>query len=233
MDSYWAELFDCAPSALRGAQAHLSSPRGVGDFPECYLMEFGGAPVVSLPADERDEFGSALLRWTAGIVRDPARAASVFGSRVEEVSGPAFVGYTTRSEFQPHLSTTARLLTPADNAAVDALRAECTSDEWDHGGSEAALGDAVGSFEGSTLAALAGHEPWGPRIAHIAVVTHPALRGRGHAAAAVSALTALVLSRGLIPQYRTLEDNGPSLSVARSLGYEAYATSMAIRLSVI
>jgi RimJ/RimL family protein N-acetyltransferase len=87
----------------------------------------------------------------------------------------------------------------------------------------------AGVFKGHKLAALASYQIWGEQIAHIAIVTHPAFRGQGYATAAVSSLTQTVLGRTLVPQYRTLEGNAPSIAVARRLGFEHYATSLAIR----
>jgi predicted GNAT family acetyltransferase len=113
--------------------------------------------------------------------------------------------------------------------AVDTLREACAVEEWEHGGSEFRPTAMAGVFKGHELAALASYQIWGEQIAHIAVVTHPAFRGQGYATTAVSGLTKTVLERTLIPQYRTLEGNAPSLAVARRLGFVQYATSLAFR----
>jgi predicted GNAT family acetyltransferase len=68
------------------------------------------------------------------------------------------------------------------------------------------------------------------RIAHIAVVTHPSHRGRGYGKAAVAHLAARAIAEGLLPQYRTLDSNQPSLRIAEALGFQRYATSVAVRL---
>jgi hypothetical protein len=47
----------------------------------------------------------------------------------------------------------------------------------------------------------------------------------------VSGLTGEVLKRGLVPQYRTLEANKSSMAIARALGFELYATTVAVRLT--
>jgi RimJ/RimL family protein N-acetyltransferase len=77
----------------------------------------------------------------------------------------------------------------------------------------------VGAFKGQELAALAGYQLWGEQIAHIAILTHPAFRGQGHATSAVCTLPEMVFERTLVPQYRTLEANAPSLAVATRLGF--------------
>jgi predicted GNAT family acetyltransferase len=92
---------------------------------------------------------------------------------------------------------------------------------------------ASGVYHGNELVALAGYEVWGEMIAHIAVVTHPAFRGRGFGRCAVAHVARAALAAGLIPQYRTLESNLASIRVAESLGFSlyAYATSVAVRLN--
>jgi predicted GNAT family acetyltransferase len=80
------------------------------------------------------------------------------------------------------------------------------------------------------LVAVAGYTVWGDVIAHIAVITHPQYRGQGYGRAVVSRLTEEVLRQGLVPQYRTLEANQPSMAIARTLGFAYYATTVAVRL---
>ncbi|HEY0793108.1 MAG TPA: GNAT family N-acetyltransferase [Chthoniobacterales bacterium] len=77
---------------------------------------------------------------------------------------------------------------------------------------------------------LARYELWGHYVAHLSVVTHPGFRGCGQATAAVAALTSAVLSRHLVPQYRTLEANTASMAVAYRIGFVPHATSLAVRL---
>jgi hypothetical protein len=192
-------------------------------------MEFGGAPVLSLPVDELESNREAIEQWYAGVVRLPALVEAVFGERVAARVGPAYVGYTDLKHFLPVFLSTTRGLTDQDEKAVNALRDACTVEKWAHGGSEFRPTEMVGVFKGPELAALASYQIWGRQIAHISIVTHPAFRGQSYATAAVGSLTQTVLERTLVPQYRTLEGNVPSMAVARRLGFVHYATSLAIR----
>jgi RimJ/RimL family protein N-acetyltransferase len=231
VDRYWARFFDCAPEALRSDTAQIGVHVGQGDYAGCYLMEFGGAPVVSLPIGEVERYRAAIAQWKAGVVRMPALVEAIFGKRVVAIVGPAFVGYNDQKHFQPYLSGSTRRLTSRDEKEVDMLRAACALEEWEAGGSEFRPNAMVGAFRGQELAALAGYQLWGEQVAHIAILTHPAFRGQGHATAAVSTLTEMVFERALVPQYRTLETNAPSLAVARRLGFVRYATSLAVRFA--
>jgi RimJ/RimL family protein N-acetyltransferase len=61
-------------------------------------------------------------------------------------------------------------------------------------------------------------------------VTHPVRRGQGYGRAVVSFMTAYALDGGGIGHYQTLLANAPSVAIARSLGYQQYATALAVRL---
>jgi GNAT superfamily N-acetyltransferase len=146
------------------------------------------------------------------------------------IIGPAFIGYADAATFAHTGANVARLLDGADNAAVADLRHACDPTQWEHGGPTEAS-TCVGVFSGSTLAALASFERWGARIAHIAVVTHPGFRSRGLGRAAVAAITRVALERNLVAQYRTLMANAPSMAIARGLGFQRYALTLAIRVA--
>ena len=82
------------------------------------------------------------------------------------------------------------------------------------------------------LTALAGDATWNDEIAHIAVVAAPYWRGAGHATAAVAAAARHAIDAGLLPQYRTLVANEPSMAIARRLGFERYGSSVFVRLRI-
>jgi predicted GNAT family acetyltransferase len=109
------------------------------------------------------------------------------------------------------------------------LQKSCAPTEWEHGGSTSE-NPCSGVFIDGLLATVASYEIWGGVIAHISVITHPDYRGRGFARSAVAHIAARALASGLLPQYRTLESNRPSLRVGESLGFHLYARSLAIRL---
>ncbi len=88
----------------------------------------------------------------------------------------------------------------------------------------------IGAFAGGGLAVVAGYEVWGDQIAHLAIVTHPAHRGRGLGAAAFAFAARAALDAGLIAQHRALLSNTHSMSIARRLGFVPYSVSLAVRL---
>jgi RimJ/RimL family protein N-acetyltransferase len=142
----------------------------------------------------------------------------------------ADLGYADAATFRALAPNVARLLGAGDAEHVAELRAACDAVEWGHGGSEIGQNPAAGVYISERLVALAGYEVWGGGIAHVSVITHPRHQGQGYACAVVSKLTETALAQGLVPQYRTLERNAPSVRVAHRLGFVRYGVSMAVRL---
>ena len=69
-------------------------------------MEFGGAPIVSLPIGELEAYHAAIAQWKAGVVRMPALVEAIFHNRYHTFSrGPAFVGYCDQKHFRPSFSS--------------------------------------------------------------------------------------------------------------------------------
>ncbi|HEX3854129.1 MAG TPA: GNAT family N-acetyltransferase, partial [Polyangiaceae bacterium] len=131
------------------------------------------------------------------------------GVRVENMLGPAYIGYADAGTFEGGDNHEARLLGEEDDAAIEGLHSSCGALEWEHGGPTLEDTARMGVFNGDTLAALASYRIWGDRIAHISIITHPLFRGGGLARIAVSGITRYALDNNLVAQYRTLVSNRP------------------------
>jgi GNAT superfamily N-acetyltransferase len=142
---------------------------------------------------------------------------------VETVLGPAFYGYTDAESFEP-VTSSARVLTAADETVFDRFQRTVPADEWDAGGPAFEPGETVGVEADGRLVAAAGYEVWDEQIAHVGVVTHPDYRSRGFGRAVVSRATERALDAGLWPQYRTLDGWPWSVALAEGLGFERFAT---------
>jgi RimJ/RimL family protein N-acetyltransferase len=181
-----------------------------------------GAIIVSLPPG-----CAAALRLEIqqlGTSFSPGKFAEAMERPDRMVIGPAAIFYLTKAPDD----RTARLLGPSGGAPLAELERACSATEWAHGGPPAGA-DVAGAFADGQLAAAAGYEVWGGTVAHILVVTHPQYRGRGYGRAAVARIAAHAVSRGLLPQYRTLAANQASIRIAEALGFELYAQSVAVR----
>jgi len=222
--NYWASQFGCAAEALFAQPLCLVTHGAeLADYHGIFALFREGAAVISLPPERADSLRPLL----PGAPATPTDLAEAFKTPEYTVIGPAFIGYAAEA---PRPAHPVRALGERDGPAVEALRAACPAIEWEYGGSKVGVQPASGVFVGRDLVALAGYEIWGGTIAHIAVVTHPAFRGRGFGRSAVSHVAAAALAAGLVPQYRTLESNLPSMRVAATLGFARYVTSVAVRL---
>ncbi|HEX6288309.1 MAG TPA: GNAT family N-acetyltransferase [Herpetosiphonaceae bacterium] len=232
VDDYWASFFGCAPTIFATSATTVVPHVGLGDYRGLWLFRRRATLIVSVPPG-RLEHDRALFGTAPTTLFDdlPAIRACI-EAPIERVLGPAFVGYADAMTFRPVSRPEARLLTTSDWAAFEFLRQSCPALDWEHGGTKLGAQPVAGCFAGALLASVAGYERWGERIAHIAVVTHPGYRGHGYGRAVVSALSRVALEQGLIPQYRTLMSNSPSLAVGAALGFLPYAESIAVRLAV-
>lgn len=225
-DRYWAGHLNCPPDEL------FCLPLNVvmhGEELQGYSGALGlfreGAATISIPPDRAEELHGLLGGLKNGCT--PGQFAAALAPVAALVLGPAYLGYTTDIRGD---DSQARTLNDDDASAVARLREACGEEEWDHGGSSLEV-PCSGVFCDGQLVALAGYETWGGTIAHIYIVTHPGYRGRGFGKSAVAHLARRALADGLLAQYRTLDSNAPSIRIAEALGFQRYATSMAVRLA--
>lgn len=232
-DSWWARDFACEPGDLRPpatlVQAHTGELAGAKGI---WILVVGTCPLISMPATIFPELSERARRWTRSTVEDPAQLAEQLAPQLaSQIIGPAYIGYATRDSLRRNAASSARLLNQGDERAVALLRTRCSSQEWEHGGSEFGKVPTFGGFDSAgELVAMAGYEVWHDTIAHISIVTTDHRRGRGHGTAAVALAAEHALTMGLLPQYRTLKANESSMRLARKLGFEEYGFSVYVRL---
>jgi GNAT superfamily N-acetyltransferase len=234
-DGYWAAFLGVPRERLRPSQPLLvAHAAGLEDYAGMYAQSFGGAaPVVSLPAALLQRFGGAAAEAAVDGLVDDGRWSRVFGGMLDQTVGPAEIRCTDEGTLRPGpRDARVRLLDAADRSALERLRLAVDAAEWEHGGSPQGAHAVAGTFMDGELAAVAGYQVWGGSLAHLGVITHPAHRGRGLGAAVVERVARAALEAGLVPQYRALASNAPSLRIADRLGFAPYAASFAVRLRV-
>jgi GNAT superfamily N-acetyltransferase len=232
-DRWWARDFACDPSELRPEATRVQEHAGtlVGS-PRIWILAVGPWPLVSLPKEAMAPLAVRARRWSNALVADHAAlSAEIRPLAIEKIVGPAFIGYGTSETLDVSLGAAARALARADDAGVARLRAVCCDEEWEHGGSDPHEVPTFGCVsESGDVLAMAGYRVWGGTIAHLSIVGAPSARGRGFATAAVACAAERAHSAGLVPQYRTLAANVPSMALARKLGFQPYGFSVSVRL---
>jgi GNAT superfamily N-acetyltransferase len=230
--AFWAAHLGCSRAQL--AQPGTSVVRNGPDlagYRGVTVMSRPPACVVAVPGDWYEPAAGRLGRRPAAAVFDVPLLREVFGPAVDRVIGPAWVGYADAGDFTPAPTMGTRPLTERDRPALRRLAEACGPTAWEHGGIRPGSSPVFGCHAGGELAAAGKLEPWGPRLLHVGIVTHPAHRGRGYGKAVVSAMTAHGLAAGGVVQYRTLEANLPSVGIARALGFQRFARTLAVRLT--
>jgi GNAT superfamily N-acetyltransferase len=231
LDNYWSDFFACPLTLFARATTRVVPHAGLGDYRGIFLFRRRHALIISVPPADHAIYLARFAGFTVAAFDDVAALTKQIPAAIGRVIGPAWISYADATTFRPHRHGTARLLTDEDEHAFHMLEAACPPLDWEHGGSAFGGRAVAGQFIGDALVALAGYERWGEQIAHIAVVTRPEYRGRSYGKSVVSLLAQTVLTVGLIPQYRTLGANAPSMAIGAALGFCAYAESIAIRLA--
>jgi GNAT superfamily N-acetyltransferase len=230
VDRYWMSDLGCSRDDLYSRQT-LIAPHAPSssNYHGIFVFLHKELLLISVPRSLIGVFRRNAEGWSRSAALQEDRLRALVSCPIEQVIGPAFVGYTNRANFRPIPAGGAHVLGQQDITALEDLRGACSELEWEHGGSQ--LGDrpVIGEYSGDQLVAVAGYQLWGGEIAHIYVITHPRHRRKGYGKSVVSRITDEVLNQGLVPQYQTLEDNVSSMAIARSLGFERYATTVAVR----
>jgi GNAT superfamily N-acetyltransferase len=230
VDSFWASYYGVSPEELRAPEARVVAHAGLAGYRGLQgFVLLGGGLLVSAPPEQVEMLARHVAGWRLESLLDLTRLVEL-GLPAGAAVGPAFLGYTDSRHFKPTPSLAVRRLERGDRQSFEELREACDPEEWDHGGGAFELPSA-GWFEDGRVLAVAHYEVWGGAIAHVGVVAEPGARGAGRGHAVVSAITGVALAEGLVPQYRTLETNAPSLKVASDLGFEAYARTVSVRLT--
>lgn len=233
-DEWWARDFACEVDELRPAHTHVQEHAGrLGEETGIWILCVGEHPLISLPSSLMSTLAEQAATWSRAVVADEAALLSQLAPvEVRKIVGPAFIGYGTTAQLDLASASVARELTADDATAITALRAACSEEEWEHGGSDIRHDPCFGAHdESGELCALAGYKLWDAKMAHISIVTTPERRHRGYATAAVASAASHALAHELYPQYRTLASNQASMRIARRLGFLEYGFSVYVKLA--
>lgn len=229
VDRHWARFFGVDVAVLSKPGVHVVPHAGLADYAGVWLFRRGASCIVSAPPESASDIAERLAGRSVAELGDRDAAAALF-PEATAIVGPVFHASVAPDCFRPHPDPEVRALGPDDAPQVDALRAACTAEDWENGGSAAPGAPRAGCFREGRLVALAHLRTSNDDACDPGVVTHPEWRGRGCGRAAVSALVAAALADGRLVLYQTLLANTPAVSLARALGFDPNATHLALRL---
>jgi GNAT superfamily N-acetyltransferase len=227
VEGYWSRFLGVPCETLRTPGVVVAPHVGLAGWRGTWIFVRAESVVISAPPERLDELRASAADWPKSGPLDAQAAAARLGARPEAVVGPSFQGWLAPERFAGGAKL-ARRLAASDRAALRAFREACAADDWAHGG-VAETAQLFGTFEGDELVAVAGLRDRGAGACDPGVVTHPSQRRRGHGYAAVSAAVGEALARGQVVLYQTLLANRPALRIAERLGFEPFATVLAVR----
>jgi len=228
VERFWAHELGVDPGFLATAPEVSCSVQRL--YAGVQLFRRGGRLVVAAPPDQAPLLQDAMRGRSADEVFSAEWLQRVFVQDAERILGPAHVHYADGTSFRSESSGAARPISASDAAAYRSLAAALGSKEVEDSGFSGEAFPAFGAFSAGVLCAAASYTVWEPSIAHLMVATHPGYRRKGFASAAIGALAADALPRGLILQYRAVAWNASSLALARALGFRHYCSTLYVRL---
>ena len=231
IDATWAAFFGVSPAVFLLPGIQVVAHRQLADYQGVWLFRHHASLCLSVPPESVEGVQAAVGAYTVESLFSEASIRALLGSRIERIIGPAYQGYVERPQFRSAFHPRVRALSRADRAALQQLADACEVEAWQHADIAFDEPHAFGCFVDDHVVAVARYRPaWG-EAATIGVVTHPSYRGHGYGRAAVSAATGQGLEAGCIVLYQTLLANVSSVALATGLGYQPYATHLAVRLT--
>lgn len=236
--------FDFHPSLPAGELMVVKHGLELADYHGIYVWQMGGVTLVSAPEGMVDGVRHRTDKALVTFVQGPDFHGRIedgyiketfwrtaLGERAGRIIGPAYQGFCDMESFQPADTQGARPLTLNDHCALRAFIAACPLEDWEDSAISPDHLPLYGLERDGALVALAS-APFRDMMAmrSVGVVTLPAARGTGAGRAVISALIEELRTKFMLLHYQTLRANLPSVAIARRLGFEDVATSLAVRL---
>jgi GNAT superfamily N-acetyltransferase len=228
-DQFWAKFLGVEPSDWNVSGISVRAHVGLAGFRGFWCFRRLDHTVVSVPAGWVSLLRHRVRDAEADEIFNQVFLADLLGDNFERLIGPAFQGCLEPSAFRQVSAKEVRPLTQEDSAALNRLRAECSTEDVQNSGIDKSI-EHMGYFQGAKLLAVAGYRQWTEDAGDPCILTHPESHGRGFGTAVTSAVVHRALNEGKLLLYQTLEANVAAVRIARKLGYEQYARHVAVRL---
>ena len=235
IDRFWARSLGCDRGKLEGAESGIFVRKRRTSYTENHSQTDVD---ILLKKEQKlvssSEEARARLE-NLGDLRDidiSYTSLQEAGLELEELLGPAFLAYADESSFESVPDQEVYRLTSEDKSELEGLVEESDAEEIDNsiGDKDPETDIMFGRFVDEELVAVSDYKFWDEEIAFISVFVSKDYRGRGFGKEAVSRAAEHSLENGLIPSYRTLEKWSASVNLAKSLGFEKYATTYLLKL---
>lgn len=232
IDAYWTAYLGCPPHVLFDAPLVVFPHSAFKGYNGLFIVRRASHAVVTVPSELIDLMHSALRDKTARELFDRHFWHGFFGDALDSLVGPAYMGYADESTFRPAPLEAIRPLHESERPLLESLRADCSEEDWIRGNLDPKYPVLFGAFDDGALIGASGYQFAGEDLAQLGVIVHPDFDGNGLGTSLASAAAAHALNDDLIPQLRTLKSNTAAMTMARRLGFEEYAESLAVGVNV-
>lgn len=224
VEQWWRRLFG-VDDALWSSVTVLHPHRELGDYEGWYVAWRDAGVHVSAPASAHVDDVASLTNERVTTLQDASFWNAFADARALEVIGPSTHFYLDEDPG------------PADGVVdltdkeLTRLRATVRPEEWDEGGmaDEPLPPVRFGIIEDGVPVAVAVLNEWRDGAADIGVVVAPSHRGRGLAAVVGRHAASYAIRQQGIARWRAATTNLASSRTAQRLGFEPYATQLAVR----
>jgi GNAT superfamily N-acetyltransferase len=221
IERWWRDVFDVQDALW--SEVTVLHPHGLlGDYEGWYVAWRGIGVHVSAPSSADADEVASLTRETPDCLQAVEFWHAFARQRGLEVIGPGVHRYL---DVDPGPGDGVRIIAPA---SLLALRDQVDEDDWSESGFADALADASAvAFStdggGAVLTDLAG----APR--NVGLLVAPDARGRGVGTALGRAAASHAVRNHGYARWRSRDTNVASTRAAERLGFEPYATQLAVR----
>lgn len=230
-DSFWAQFLGVDTGEWTTPGVSYRAHVGLRGYRGFWCFRRNDRVVVSAPLLWIPRLREMLSGWELERLMDPASLACALGANFDRSIGPAFQGFLRPERFSEAYAVAGiRKLRPGDAAMVSLLQADCPS-EWTTSGLDEAGAWQHACVEGDKITAMAGYRARSNEAGEPCILTHPQFREQGQGTAVASAVVRDALARSKLLLYQTLDSNSSAVRIALTLGYERYATHIAVRLT--
>jgi GNAT superfamily N-acetyltransferase len=229
IDAYWAEFLGVEPSALRTEGTTVVEHHRLGQYSGVWFFARDSAVVVSAPSAQVDRLSNELRGVPHGELLTAHYISELFGGFEQKIIGPSFQGWLPPGALRQQANVDVHRVQGIEPFA-EAVRKGCSEEEWSHSGVDVPAGEAWVGFREKRPVAL-GQLRQRLGACDPCVVTHRDYRGQGFGTRIVSSMLQQRDSKGSdVVLYQTLLSNAGAISIAEKLGFEEYATLIAVRL---
>ena len=236
LDHFWAKSLGCREEDLNFNESKIVVRTEETDYnkdrteEEIDIFQRNGNRIVSCSGEIEDK----LRKHESELLETDITEKNIenIGLEVSELLGPAFLSFTTKGDFAKVESRKCRELKQEDADELEKLKQDSDEEEIENSIGETEIGDSpvFGKFLDEELVAVSSYAVWNSTVGFPDVFVREEFRGQGYGKQVVSKSTENILENDLVPVYRTLEKWSSSVGLAKSLGYQKYATTYLLKL---